>query len=70
MSDEAEKPKRRRWGRLQWGCVAFLIYLWGWLILWGLGRLNVLPTNNVFRGIATVVYFPIIALGYLIDLFR
>jgi hypothetical protein len=70
MSDELKKPGAKRWGRYEWGAAASLIYLWGWLILWGLSRLNLLPNNNAFRGIAAVIYFPIIAIGALIDLFR
>jgi hypothetical protein len=70
MSDEPEKPNRQRWGRLQWGTLAFLCYVWGWLILWGVARLDLLPRSNVFRGIASIVYLPIIALEWLIDMFR
>jgi hypothetical protein len=69
-SDEPNKSDAKRWGRYEWGAVAILAYLWGWLILWGLSRLSLLPNNNAFRGIASVIYFPIIALGALIDMFR
>jgi hypothetical protein len=65
MNDETEKPKRQRWGRLQWGTAAFPCYLWSWLILWGLVTFDLLPVNNTLSRIAYVVYWPLVKLRQL-----
>jgi hypothetical protein len=66
MSDEAEKPNRQRWGRLEWGTLAFLCYLWGWLIFWGCVRSKLLGPLNLIYWIAYLVYWPFVRLSNLI----
>jgi hypothetical protein len=66
MSDEGKKPDRKQQRWYRWGTIAFLGYLWSWLLLWALAVADVLPPNETLGWICYVVFWPLVMIGQLV----